>query len=586
MSLQSQIVPEVIRGSYLRKFALIVLVTVLATVATGWYFQQQVSAELTDQTHSNIETVSSQEAEKLSQWDREQKQRTRALSGQTLFSTPQRSEIRQKLTIILDDQPEFVTDIHYINTNSGEILESTNEAWNGSQISERVEWRDDQQLQFPFVDSVITSEVFESDGSYKIAFASSTKGNSRGIVTIVDVTGLMESFRNPYDGGETLVVDKQGTVKLAASQSSVMNEYSGGGSKALQAEQNGSGIVEGGQSDAVVAYAPVEGTNWVVFSTVPHSSAYAVRSTVQTNFIALLGISIFALLFIGLTVGRSTVASLRTLTQKAEELEEGNLDVTVESDRSDEIGELFGAFDTMRTTLKARIEQVNQAREKAETQRQKAETQRRQLQEAANRYETGMNKCADGDLTQRLDPDERNEAMKEIAEEFNYVIEQIEETIAQVKQFSEEVSETSEIVLQSTSELETASGQIAESAQVITDMTEDLQSDIERVSADVDSCLDDIEAGNIDQANEKLRVLSETIAALTERTSETLSESENIAAATEQQTAALTEVSGTAKSLDRSAGPLDDILSKFETSEQQAFYFGEGSGPSRESEES
>jgi methyl-accepting chemotaxis protein len=291
------------------------------------------------------------------------------------------------------------------------------------------------------------------------------------------------------------------------------------------------------------------------------------------------------LLFIGLTIGRSTVASLNTLTTKAQELKDGNLDVSVESDRSDEIGELFGAFDTMRSSLKDRIADVNEAREEAEAQRQKAEKQRLQLQEAADRYETTMNNCADGDLTQRLDPDENNESMRKIAEEFNYMIGQIEGTVAQVKQFSENVSETSEIVLSSTSELETASGQIAESAQFITEMTQELQSELDSASTDIDACLDDIEAGNTAEAREKLRDISTIISRLADRTGETLDESEKIAAATEQQTAALTEVSEMAKSLDRSAGPLDDLLNNFECSDDQTFYFGEASGANRVSEE-
>jgi len=54
MRLQSHL-PDAIRKSYLRKFALVVLVVLVAVSSLGVYTQQNVSAELTEQRDARPE---------------------------------------------------------------------------------------------------------------------------------------------------------------------------------------------------------------------------------------------------------------------------------------------------------------------------------------------------------------------------------------------------------------------------------------------------------------------------------------------------------------------------------------------------
>jgi methyl-accepting chemotaxis protein len=335
----------------------------------------------------------------------------------------------------------------------------------------------------------------------------------------------------------------------------------------------------------VVAYTKIEYSDWVVLKHAPANNAFALCQDIQQGILIFVTIALVGVVLISGTIGRNTANAISDLSKKASALEEGDLDVDIESSRRDEIGQLYETFDTMRAALKERIQEVEVARTEAEKEPKNAEEQREQLQSAADRYNETMAKCADGDLTQRLEPDENNDAMREIAEEFNYMIDQIEGTIAQVKQFSGKVGDTSSIVLESTSELKDASGQIAESAQVISEETEDVQNDLEILTEQLEDCLDRLDAGD-DSAVTDLETLADDVPDLAERTSEALNESENIAAATEQQTVALSEVTETARDLDRSAGPLADLLDNFKSSEDQAFNFGEDSGVDRTADDS
>ncbi len=64
---------------------------------------------------------------------------------------------------------------------------------------------------------------------------------------------------------------------------------------------------------------------------------------------------------LGAAIGRTTAASIDRLTEKAARMEEGDLDVDLESSRIDNIGRLYDGFDAMRTELKATIAEAEDA---------------------------------------------------------------------------------------------------------------------------------------------------------------------------------------------------------------------------------
>jgi anti-anti-sigma regulatory factor/HAMP domain-containing protein len=58
---------------------------------------------------------------------------------------------------------------------------------------------------------------------------------------------------------------------------------------------------------------------------------------------------------------RSITRPLETLTENASELADGNLDVTIDTNNKDEIGDLSRSFDTMRQSIKRFIRRQNEA---------------------------------------------------------------------------------------------------------------------------------------------------------------------------------------------------------------------------------
>jgi methyl-accepting chemotaxis protein len=124
-------------------------------------------------------------------------------------------------------------------------------------------------------------------------------------------------------------------------------------------------------------------------------------------------------------------------------MESGDLDVELDSNRVDEFGRLFGAFDSMRGALREQIADAETARERAEQAHQEAEISREdaeaarqdavalndRLEATAADFGDVMADCADGNLSSRMPTDVESDAMREIATAYNEMMAEWETTI-------------------------------------------------------------------------------------------------------------------------------------------------------------
>lgn len=94
--------------------------------------------------------------------------------------------------------------------------------------------------------------------------------------------------------------------------------------------------------------------------------------------------------------------------------------------------------DSQRETERQRIE--------AEQAREEAEQLSAHLQKKASAFSVSMSRAADGDLTQHMNPESRSDAMSEIAEAFNDMMDELEGTFARIRTFADEVAASSEEV--------------------------------------------------------------------------------------------------------------------------------------------
>ena len=520
-----RLIPEQIRKRYLAKFAVVVVAALLVTTLAGVYFQGQVSAELTHEKHAEMQTTAELEADALHQWVEEYEQSARMMSEFEAMQTGG-SAAAEQMDHELDALPDYVVAIHYVDLDSGAVAQSTTDSMAGTNIDAlSLQWARNS-LEFTDASQVAVSEGYENGGQERIAFVSPVEGTSKAVMVVTDASERATHFRDPIEGGYTQVVNSEGIIEFSGSEEEALTEYPGGAdAEVVQAGLEAPGAVERDETGEVVAYAPVDGTDWVVVAHAPQSNAYVLRQAVTRDFAVLIGLALLGFVVIGLTIGRNTVQALNGLAERAEALSEGDLSVTMdETDRIDEVGRAQEAFgDTkaylqtigdqadamarqdfgdpaldedvpgaigdslakMNDDIEEFIVELEQSQANAEEAQAHAEELADSLEQKAQAFSAVMEDAAAGDLSKRLDASSDHRAMRNIADAFNDMLAQLELTVVGIQEFADDVAASAEQVAAGSQEVQAASQEVATSVEEISGNAEEQNANLREVAGEM-----------------------------------------------------------------------------------------------------
>jgi signal transduction histidine kinase len=376
----------VIRGSYLLKFALVLgcLLGVLVLLGSGIFLQtSEILDENVEETVVNQATL---EAEELTDWVESNKRIAQLVSGDRIFANRPPAELDTYLRSVRDNRLQEPTyELYYLHYRNRTAVASTEET--DRRLSTQP-WYD--RLQFSDVDDVFISAPYQTDdGTTVMAFISPVNNVvEHHLVLVVPVEDRTQAPQT-FDGSFTTVVDSEGLVLFSSERQRVLtpylSEHNGTSTAVRQGVRDETGFLETHKKQAeldrrvVVAYAPVDGTEWTVIKHVPAETAYGLQTVIQWGLLALLGCSLLAVLVFGWTIGRGTIRDVRALSKKASAIEAGAYDTPVESDRSDELGVLSDSIEGMRTELLEQIHEAESARTVAEQNNKHLQTVDRML---------------------------------------------------------------------------------------------------------------------------------------------------------------------------------------------------------------
>ena len=628
------VVPRFVRRSFTLKFAIVLIVLGLTVGAVGVIGSEQLESEFREEVDEKLASLATQHATELSGWNRTNFETVRiyarspAITGGSVptISNYLQQEQRERLPRG-GDSPPF---LHYVNATTGEIRASSDSRFVNDTALEAI----DPGLAAGvdrlrpslgnYSTQTVRVEAFNStflgdDGTVRVGYVSTVPqdsghvlvytvpvktftGNLQGRTTLEESSNASAStgvtmVTSEVDGTERVLFEQYGHDDMLFRQYDAANGIPGTARSRGPADPGASvsgpasGILsrhdatyELAGREYAVGYAQVPGTDWVVMIHSNTRSAYGEVRSVADQALLATGIGILLIGLFGAGLGRNTARAIDRLTDKAEEMESGDLDVDLESGRIDNIGRLYDGFDNMRTALKQQIQEAEQARKEAEVSRAEAMEMSSYLQETADEYAEIMQQCAAGDLTQRMDADGENEAMDRIAGEFNEMIDELEKTTGQLKSFSDEVETASDVVKTSSESVRDASEQVADSVQKISDDAYDQKERLQEISGTMDEIADDLERfaaeNDVDfgESLDRIEEIATMLSELTELSEETMAEAENVAGAAEEQAAELNEVTQRAEDLSRYARPLREVLDRFETESEHEFYFPTGPG--------
>ncbi|QLH81952.1 methyl-accepting chemotaxis protein [Halosimplex pelagicum] len=493
-------VPDVIRGRFVLKLAAVVAVAVVVSSAIGLMFYANATDRIDSQLSDRVTSTAQLQAQGLERWVGGVRHQTRLISQAPPFQRDDREAIDYHLLRQGGRMSESILDVHYVDSHSREVLVSTNDSVEGTNLSRAgVPWARDRAATVGRVTNIaervfVASEPYESpsSGERVLAFVSAAPKNTENLVVVeADLGARAQQFHQTVDEASTTVQRRNGAR--------VMGTLSGNATLPGELTSAESAGLTRGDGN-VVGFAPVDGTDWTVATVVPASAAYSMRNYVGSSLLAGVGATVAVFAVATIAFGRRSAKTLDDLAERARAIEDGDLDVDCSTDRVDEFGRLYGAFDEMRDSLREQIAAAESARDEAEQARERAEAARAEADEAkreaerlndrlearASEYGDVMAACAAGDLTRRLDAEADSDAMAEIATAYNDMMDEWEATIRRVRAFGEAVGTAAADVTETVDDVRDRSAGVRDAAETMSDDAAAQSAKLDAVWAELD----------------------------------------------------------------------------------------------------
>lgn len=463
-----------LRRNYAARLVVLLVVVGVTIAAFGGLIYVQTGESLQDDVEQDMQHSSELQATAVSQW----------LNGSTgQAETVAHTETLQsgdddRIGDYLDGQHERMDDavvgIHYVDQSTDRIRVSTVEGLSG-QLADQKPWTGTAH-ESESGESVLTDPYRDSFVDTAVGGLVTPVSEDRTLVVLYDLETLSDrlEYLDESPDAFTHVVDPDGTVILSHDAETIgerthhTNEYD---------FSNESGYTEltpaNGEGGAMaMGYSSVDGTDWTLMTHQPGVDAFELQTQITRSVFALILVSFMGLVSIGAVVGRNTTRSIRDLAESANELGDGNLDVPLETNRVDEIGQLYAALDTMRTSLRTSINNANRAKARAQDRERAMRQLADHLESKAEQFRDVMERAADGDLTARMDEESESKAMREIAAEYNRMMDEMAETTARLKRFASDVAVHSQLVTENADEVHRTGEEVTTSLQTISRTTD------------------------------------------------------------------------------------------------------------------
>nr|AAB17883.1 transducer HtD protein [Halobacterium salinarum] len=533
--------PGFVRRSYLAKFGVALLAVVVCITGAGGVMYLNTSEHLQQSSRTELKKAAElSSSAAVDNWHDERTNNARMLAQYGVFDNDNATEVQQFFTDEQHHLPSDVRDIHYVSLTEDRVITSTDAGLRNASFGSERPWS--RQQLTPGDDGVFVSQPYVNDGITEVAYVarvSSTPGRRTAVVMTASLAAISSSFWDPTPHSFTQLVDGTGSViaddsKRATRQPYVENATSPiVGARAVGFQPAAQAAKEMDQAHET-AYAPVDGTPWVVTLHVPTSDTYGLASNMAENVLLILGIALAGLVFIAVTLGRGTVRALNDLEAKAPALERGEYDTDLDVARVDELGRLFEAFASLRDAVQradsdANEQQVDAEAARSEAEAAQAEPEAAQAEAEAAREESdagappgddrrgvlGDDACvAAGDLTVRLDADVEQAAMADMRRAFNEMAADMEATIAERGAFADEVATASTDASDSAAAVEQTGRDVSTAVGRIRDRAADQRDQLEAVASETDEMSATIEevarvAGQVAETSQRAAALGD-----------------------------------------------------------------------------
>ncbi|POG55845.1 methyl-accepting chemotaxis protein [Haloferax marisrubri] len=442
--------PDAITESYVRRLVAAMLLVSVLVAGVGVVQYQQTASTIDEDARADLLTEAEREALQVNTWFDERERLVSIVADDPSAGSTLDGRSSATLTAAKADMPADVAALHFVDTETTTVIGSSEEGAVGTALFES------GSLPLPGSadlsdDGVERTTVYVEDGVAYMGFVAPLPSiEPRAIVLVAEASSLGAALDgNHIDGGFTQLVTTDGRVLYDGGGGQSNVAYPAAEASELDAAFAGeTGVsrlapVEGFVSSPhVVAHVPVSGG--VLLLHAPASSVFALSRSVGLQIATLLALSMLGFVAFALIVRGNTARPLVDLASTVSALRDGDLDVELETDRTDEFGQVVRGIDNLRDDLRD----------------QRAD---------ARAYSEAMTRAADGDLRVRLPTDSESRDMATVAAAYNEMMDDIERTVGTVKTFGEDVATLADRVADRADDVSAASEEVSASVQQISE---------------------------------------------------------------------------------------------------------------------
>jgi PAS domain S-box-containing protein len=195
-----------------------------------------------------------------------------------------------------------------------------------------------------------------------IAGVRDQEGNFRGVLV-----GRSDLAENPFArplltsinslsevDGRGILIDENKRILYHPDSRLIMTQYTG----RIESEPRFFEEAAVGGTDELIFYRPVIGKPWSIVISVPSQYARQLAVNIAFPLLGIISILSIAAIFIFRFGLRSVTSSLQDLAVQADRMSKGDLDDPLPPGGEDEVGQLNRAFEEMRGSLKARLDEL------------------------------------------------------------------------------------------------------------------------------------------------------------------------------------------------------------------------------------
>jgi len=369
-------VVDVVRSSFRRKLttALLVVFLIISIGTVGLYVQ--VGGLLEENVEQSMTAAAETEADELREWCGKNRLVTQLLSEHPVFEDGDRTEVREYLQAQRGGRSDTEIVRAYVIDRRNQTVAVSSDEDMKSQPIEELGWT--ERFAFQDFDDVQVTGPYAVQDETVIGFISPIRRTPEQLLVVeVDTATIFGRFEHPVDGGFTRVVNSNGTVVFSDDAAATLTQYRDGNRRAPAVSsglRGDSGFTESPayetqpetEGEYVAAYAAVPNTDWVVIEHAPASEAYVITQQALRWIGGIAAFTLLALVGVVGVLGRDVTGALSRLTDRAEQIEDGQYDVEFDTDRPDEFGDLNRTIASTRDALQQRIEEIRETQTELE----------------------------------------------------------------------------------------------------------------------------------------------------------------------------------------------------------------------------